>query len=68
MLSRNRDALHIYRELRARKITSQLTCAEIIPQDFKRLREHKREDDLMGEIEALFSSPEPQQQGRVLIR
>jgi tetratricopeptide (TPR) repeat protein len=69
MLSGNRDeALHIYHELRARKITSRLTCAEIILQDLKRLREHKREDDLMGEIEALFSSPEPQQQGRELFR
>jgi hypothetical protein len=69
MLSGNREeARLIYHQLRAGKMTPQLTYAEIILQDFKRLREHKREDDLMGEIEALFSSPEPQRQGPILIR
>jgi tetratricopeptide (TPR) repeat protein len=69
MLSEHKDeARTIYHQHRCVKITLHSTCAEIILQDFKRLREHKREDDLMGEIEALFSSPETQQQGRVLIR
>jgi tetratricopeptide (TPR) repeat protein len=67
-LGNGEEARPIYHQLRMGKMTPQLTYAEIILQDFKLLREHKREDDLMGEIEALFSSPEPQQQGLVLIR
>jgi tetratricopeptide (TPR) repeat protein len=67
-LENREEARPIYHQLRMGKMTPQLTYAEIILQDFKRLREHKREDDLMGEIEALFSSPEPQQQVRVPIR
>jgi hypothetical protein len=67
-LGNGEEARPIYHQLRMGKMTPQLTYAEIILQDFKLLREHKREDDLMGEIEALFSSPEPQHQGRELIR
>jgi hypothetical protein len=67
MLSGNRDeARPIYDHLRAAKIRSQFTCAELILQDFKSLREHKREDDLMGEIETLYNFPEPQRP--ILIR
>jgi tetratricopeptide (TPR) repeat protein len=60
MLSGNRDdARSIYFKYRMMKVPPQSTYAEIILQDFKAMRIHKREDDLMLEIENQFISPAP---------
>jgi tetratricopeptide (TPR) repeat protein len=69
MLSEKQDeARVIYLQHREQKITRELTGAKVVLQDFKKMREVGRLDLLMDEIETLFSTSEPGQQGRTLSR
>jgi tetratricopeptide (TPR) repeat protein len=65
-LGRNPEARALYLQYREQRMTAQQTGANVILQDFERMRKVEHVDPLMDEIETLFGAPNPEQPPRLM--